>query len=114
MSYARATSWIVSSGSLTSTTPPRPDQYLVLEASIDMTRSVAGAPAASSAAATAWCWSVRAVHVAWTASDPRMATPIAKAIVAPPKTRSATSLSHDGRRAASQPMAMTMPSSARM
>ncbi len=114
MSYARATSPIVSSGSLTRTTPPRPDQYFIPDASIDMTRSVAGAPAASRAAVIVRNRSARAVQVAWTERAPSVESRTAKTTAAPTKNRVAPAASQRGRRRATQATASAIPSRARM
>ena len=77
-----------------------------------MTRSVTGAPASSSAVATA-CMSWRlASQLRCTALAPTTAASTPNATAPPTNTRAADVASQPLRRAASQPTARTMPSSA--
>ena len=112
--YARATSSIVSIGSLTRTTPPWFVQYFVEEASIDMTRDAASAPAWVSVVATASSRWRRSSQTPWTATEPATAQTSANPTTAPVKIRLALAASHEDRRLATHWTATSMPSRARM
>ena len=112
MSYALATCSTVPSGSSTRTTPPWPVQYRVPDASMDITRSLAGAPAAPSAAPTDWKSARRLAQAAWVVIEPATPTTTAKHTAAVMKTRSAAARSQVRRRAAIQATTAATPSSA--
>jgi hypothetical protein len=105
---------MTSSGSLTSTTPPRPDQYFVPAASMDITRSVDAARASSSASATRRNLARLSSQTPWTKAEPVAAAPRAKTTAAPLKAAVAASARHAGRRAATHATATAIPSNARM